>query len=129
VQNFREIRLDELPRIPNMRLSEKSRRRLQRSLTKHLNGTFRLILASFRLPNPHSECCPYPFSDSLYANFAITEFSKVRCESFESNSRTLSANSQEVSQKGQKWMYGLSEFIGNSSGVGTNAGLHGIRAL
>src|SRR5215217_7298618 len=59
----------ELLRILLLKLSEKGRRSLRCSLTKHLNGTFRPILASLRLPNPHSECCPYPFSDSLEGVF------------------------------------------------------------
>jgi len=50
-----------------MRLSEKGRRSLRGSLTEHLNGTFRPILASLRLPIPRSECCSYPCSDCFYA--------------------------------------------------------------
>src|SRR5215211_6992918 len=44
----------ELRRIPLPRLSEKGRRCLRCNLTEHLNGTFRPILASLRLPNPRS---------------------------------------------------------------------------
>jgi len=55
----------ELPRIPLPRLSEKGRRSLRCILTKALNSTFRPVLASLRLPNPHSECCSNPFSDGL----------------------------------------------------------------
>src|SRR5215211_5973233 len=47
------------------RLPEKGRRSLRCSLTEHRSGAFRPILASLGLPNPRSECCSYPFSDSL----------------------------------------------------------------
>jgi hypothetical protein len=47
------------------KLSEESRRSLGCSLTEHRNGTFGPILISSRLPNPRSECCSYPFSDSF----------------------------------------------------------------
>jgi hypothetical protein len=44
---------------------EKGRRNLRCSLTEHLNGTFRPILASLCLPNPRSERSSYPFSDGF----------------------------------------------------------------
>src|SRR5215207_536254 len=82
VTNFLELRVCELRRIPTLRLSEKGLKSLQCSLTEHRNGTFRPILASLRLPNPRSECCSYPFSDSFCkvnsAKFACTECLEVR---------------------------------------------------
>jgi hypothetical protein len=54
-------------RILLPKLSEKGRRSLRCSFTEHLNGTFRPISASLRLPNPYSECCSYSFSDSFKA--------------------------------------------------------------
>jgi hypothetical protein len=63
--NFRERRQREVRRIHLPKLSEKGRRSLRGSLTEHLHGTFRPILASLRLPIPRSECCSYSFSDSL----------------------------------------------------------------
>src|SRR5215210_5640887 len=53
------------------KLSEKGLRSLRCSLTEHRNGTFRPIFASLRLPNPRSECCLYPFSDSFMAKFTL----------------------------------------------------------
>jgi hypothetical protein len=37
-----------------------------------------------------------------------------------------STTSKKVSKRGQKRTYGHSKFIGNSSGVGTNAGLQAL---
>ena len=45
--------------------SERGRRSLQCSPTEHRNGPFRPILASLRIPNPRSNCCSYPISDSF----------------------------------------------------------------
>src|SRR5215218_2084909 len=53
------------PGIYALRLSEKSRPRLQRSLTGHRNSTFRPILAFVFRPSLRSKGCSYPFSDSL----------------------------------------------------------------
>jgi hypothetical protein len=47
------------------KLSEKGLRSVQCSLKEHRNGTFRPILASLGLPNPRSEWCSHPFSDSF----------------------------------------------------------------
>jgi hypothetical protein len=47
------------------KLSERGRRSLQCSPTEHRNGPFRPILASLRIPNPRSNCCSYPISDSF----------------------------------------------------------------
>ena len=55
----------ELPRTPLLKLSEKPRRRLQRSLASHRNGIFRLILTSVYWPNPRSERRLHPFLDSF----------------------------------------------------------------
>ena len=63
----------ELRRISLLKLSEKDRRSLRGSLTEHLNGTLRPILASLRLPIPRSECCSYPISD----NFSRLDFSHL----------------------------------------------------
>ena len=43
------------------------------SLMERLNGPFRPILASLRLPIPRSECCSYPFSDSFFTEFCEVE--------------------------------------------------------
>src|SRR5215217_4447939 len=59
----------EFPGITLLRLSEKSRTSLQRSLTGHREGTFRPILDSVYRPNPRSERCSNHFSDSLFRQF------------------------------------------------------------
>jgi len=55
----------ELLRILLLKLSEKGRRSLRCSLTEYLNGTFRPILASSRLPIPRSECYSYPIYQTV----------------------------------------------------------------
>ena len=56
-----------------LKLSEKSRRRVKRGLPGHRSGTVRPVSAPIYRPNPRSERCSYPFSDSFF-----TEFSEVR---------------------------------------------------
>jgi hypothetical protein len=56
---------DGLRRICLLKLSEKGRRNLRCSPTNDRKGAFRPVLASPYLPNPRSECCSYPFSDSF----------------------------------------------------------------
>src|SRR5919107_3688819 len=69
--NFREIRIPEarFPRRTLLKLSEKSRTLLQHSLTGHLNGTFRAVLAFVYRLNLRSRRCSYPFSDSYSRKF------------------------------------------------------------
>src|ERR687889_816098 len=55
----------EFPGMYLLKLSEKSRTLLQRSLTVHLNGTFRAVLAFVYRPNLRSKRCSYPLSDSF----------------------------------------------------------------
>src|SRR5215203_442086 len=55
----------QFPRIPLLKLSEKSRTPLQRSLTGHRNGTFRAVLAFVYWPNLRSKPRSDPFSDSF----------------------------------------------------------------
>jgi DDE superfamily endonuclease len=74
--NLSEHLACEVPRIHLLKLSEKGRRSLQCSLTNHRNDTFRPTLASSHLPNPRSERCSYPFSDSLSA----LDFSHLRAK-------------------------------------------------
>jgi hypothetical protein len=52
---------------PNLveKLSEKPQTRLQRGPAGHQRGAFRSISSSVYLPNPRSERCSYPFSDSF----------------------------------------------------------------
>src|SRR5215208_2730802 len=60
------------------KLSEKSRRCLQRSLTGHRKGAFRPSLASVYRPNPRSERCSYPFRTVSEAVFPETPISPSR---------------------------------------------------
>src|SRR5215207_6633625 len=55
----------------SLRLSEKSRTPLQRSLTGHRNGTFRAVLAFVYWPNLRSKLRSDPFSDSFSRNCLI----------------------------------------------------------
>ncbi len=57
------------------KLSEKSRTYSQRGPVGRQGGAFRSNLAFVHLPNPRSERCSDPFSDSFW-----TEFSEVRRE-------------------------------------------------
>src|SRR5215208_7488958 len=54
------------------KLSEKSRRHPKLGLRRHPKGTVRPVLVPEQRPNPRSEHCSYPFSDSF-----LTEFSEV----------------------------------------------------
>src|SRR5829696_857047 len=53
------------PRITPLKLSEKSRTPLQRSLAGHRNGTFQAVLAFVYWPNLRSKPCSDPLSDSF----------------------------------------------------------------
>src|ERR687898_1836685 len=53
------------PRINLLKLSEKSRLPLQRSLTGHRNGAFRAVLTFVYWPNQRSKPRCDPFSDSF----------------------------------------------------------------
>ena len=55
----------QIPRINTVKLSEKARTCLQRSLTGHRNGTFRAVLAFVYWPNLRSKPRSDPFSDSF----------------------------------------------------------------
>ena len=55
---------------PQKKLSEKSRRCVKRGLPGHRSGTVRPVSAPLYRPNPRSERCSHPFSDSFKAKFA-----------------------------------------------------------
>src|SRR5215212_3808543 len=59
------------------KLSEKSRRCVKRGLPGHRSGTIRPVSAPIYRPNPPSERCSHPFSDSFF-----TAFSEVRMRRF-----------------------------------------------
>src|SRR5215212_3566477 len=61
-----------------MKLSEKSRRCPGRGLIRHPKGILRPVLAPEYWPNPCSERCSDPFSDSFITKFAFWAFSEVR---------------------------------------------------
>src|SRR5215211_6785868 len=56
-----------------LKLSEKSRRCVKRGLPGHRSATIWPVSAPIYRPNPSSERCSYPFSDSF-----LTAFSEVR---------------------------------------------------
>jgi hypothetical protein len=58
-------------------LSEKLRMKPRRALGKHQNATFSLYHEYVYQPNPWSERCSNPFSDSFKAKFAYWAFSEV----------------------------------------------------
>src|SRR5215203_6655547 len=51
------------------KLSEKSRRHPKLGLRRHPKGTVRPVLVPEQRPNPRSEHCSHPFSDSFSTSF------------------------------------------------------------
>src|SRR5215211_5815014 len=86
-----------------VKLSEKSRRCLQRSLTGHRNGAFRPSLASVYRPNPRSERCSYPFRTvslgnpvnrgNLFPKVGASFSTKFRCQELTARARGCKINS------------------------------------
>jgi hypothetical protein len=72
-QSFKTLRLrstqEASPANFALKLSEKSRRRVKRGLPGHRSGTVRPVSAPIYRPNPRSERCSYPFSDSFFTEF------------------------------------------------------------